>query len=36
MIASPASTLLAKCEIGDSKAVKRWHEPGVMAFLRAL
>ena len=27
---------LAKCEIGDSKTVKRWHEPGVMAFLRAL
>ena len=27
---------LAKCEIGDGKTVKRWHEPSVMAFLRAL
>jgi len=27
---------LATCEIGDANPVKRWHEPGVMAFLRAI
>lgn len=27
---------LAKCEIADGKSSRRWHEPALMAFLRAL